>query len=343
MNDNLIWILLCLAAGAVVVYLSAGRMRTEPQRHRPNFRTRLDLDLMDTLIQAQRYEEAADECRKVLKAYPRDHEAHCFLASTLIAMGDEDAACGELMPMAACARPRDPWVFAQLGFLFAADGRHETARWALDRGLEIFPHDVELLVARSRLSLEENEAIRALGYAQQALLEEPEDQNALWAKIMALEVLESYDEADEALEKLESLSADSQEVALEKTHLELLRGHTDGALDICERELIRSPRSGTLYLARAAVMTRAERYEDALTQISRAEELGEAPETLSWAKLEPLCGLGRAEEAYSLLDGLIRRESPLLQQMKSDAAKRDYPLLTGQPDFANFLEKGMKK
>ncbi len=339
MKDSTIWMLLCLGLGTVILFLAAGRIHTDPQRRRPNFRTRLDLDLMDTLLSARRYEEGARVCREILDRYPGDHEAHCYLATCLMYMGEEDEARAELMPLAACARPKDPWVFSQLGYLFSSDGQYGLARWALDRGLELFPHDVELLTSRSRYSLEDGEAVRALGYAQQALLEDPEDQNALWAKVTALEALESYDEAEQELEKVNPLSSDDYEPALEKAHIALLRGDTEAALDICERELLRFPRSGALYLARSAVMTRAGRYDEALAQIERAGELGESEEALQWASLEPLCGAGRREEAYEILDGLIRAESPLLEHMKSEWMRKDYPLLTGQADFLDFLER----
>ena len=180
---------ICLAAGTVLLFLAAGRIRPAAQRHRPNFRTHLDLDKMDILIETRRYEEAEQACRKVLEKYPDDHEAHCFLSNMLTYLGKEDEACAELMPLAACARPRDPWVFVHLGYLFAVDGKYSMAKWALDRGLERFPHDVDLLSSRSRLSLQTSEKIAALGYAQQALLEDPQDLNALWAKVLALEIM----------------------------------------------------------------------------------------------------------------------------------------------------------
>jgi len=336
---TIFWTLLCLAAGAAMVYFAAGRMRADARRTRPRFRTRLDLDEMDDLMQARRYEEAEKRCREVLERDEGDHEAHCYLASCLMGEGREDAARAELMGLAACARPRDPWVFSQLGYLFAEDGQVALARWALDRGLELFPHDIDLLVSRSRMALDDGETMRALGYAQEAILEDPRDVGALWAKTVALEALESYDEAEACLETLKEVSPDTTDVALEYAHIALQQGRPDEALEICDRELMKSPKNGLIYLARATVMARSGNCEKALAQIERARELGEPEDSLAWTSLEPLCGLGRKDEAYAILDGLIRRESPLLDTLQTEAFRKDYPLLTAQEDFRDFLEK----
>jgi len=163
LNTDIIITLVCIAASAAAAFFAVGGFKSKDERLRPVFRTRIDLQQMETFMETRKFEEGEAACRKVLETDPSDHEAQCYLAGYLAAQRRPDEAMAVLMKLASEPRPRDPWVFAQLGFLFAECGQNRLSAWALDRGLELFPRYTELLVSRSRLYLEEGDSIRALG------------------------------------------------------------------------------------------------------------------------------------------------------------------------------------
>jgi len=149
----------------------------------------------------------------------------------------------------------------------------------------------------------------------------------------------SYDEAVETVETLRRLDADATDLSLQLAHIRMKEKNWDAAMEICDRELMVAPRNASIYRARAMVFTRTAQYDKALAQIERARELGAEEESLEMESLEALCGAGKKEEAYRILDRVIRRNSPVTEHFLSESAKEEYPILTSMPDFASFLEE----
>jgi len=333
------WLIVLMSLAMMTAPLWMNRLRIDSFWAGRIPRSHLDLDRADALLDAKQHETVEGLCREVLRRHPRDHEALVYLCAALGAQNRTDEACRVLLPLCH-GRATDPWVFYQMGYLCYNQGMSDSAAWYLDRGLEYFPENTELLSARARLYYETENYLRALGTAEQALLREPEDTPSLWVKALSLSGLGSHEEARGVLKTIREIAPEDPDVASQVVLEYLLEDKPDEALENCDRELMMTPKNPDLYRMRARVFLHTRQFEKALEQLHRAEVYGAAPETIRRECIEPMAGLGRLEEAYANLNEIIHRESQAVSYLH-DHAKGEYPILSTDKNFNAFLDGNM--
>jgi tetratricopeptide (TPR) repeat protein len=139
-----------LATGTLLAPEPARAQSTRPAAAvTPTDRNEIRLQLAETLLFAQRYQEAAAEYRKVLRDDPQNLQARLGLTRAYFWSGRTEQAIETLQP--AVRATSDAQVLALWNDLLAASGSPALALERIEQSLQTRPNDPALLQAKARI------------------------------------------------------------------------------------------------------------------------------------------------------------------------------------------------
>jgi tetratricopeptide (TPR) repeat protein len=119
-----------------------------------------------------RFDDAADELRAIVKMVPDSEGVHTLLADMLFAGGKADEAAGEYRMLVA-RRPDDSKLESKLGATLLAAGRLSEATEHFQKALQLDPRSAVVNRSLAEMYVRQNDPVRAEPYAREALRLEP--------------------------------------------------------------------------------------------------------------------------------------------------------------------------
>ena len=151
--------------------------------------------------------QAVEQYRHAIELDPNMDKAHYQLIHALAALFDTDEMIA-LYERRVAAAPGDPRQYRFLARAYAAAGRHERAREAIDAGLELAPDDRTLIETRGEVKAATGDASGALADWRHALELDSSEIGPLYSSAF---LLEREGRLVEAVETWRSIVAWNQE------------------------------------------------------------------------------------------------------------------------------------
>ena len=242
--------------------------------------------IIEVYLRQGRRAEAADLNAQILKQDPKDNDAKGLAASFLLDKGEVARALTELNAVVTRS-PENPVAHFQLGRAHAARGEFEQARQQFNKAIELRPDYMVARIALAQLQLARGEFDAAYKTADQILLMDKYNQNALLTQSAALMGQQRY--------------GDSRQVLAET--------------------LRNNPKSADAYFQIGLVSLAEKKFKEAEEAFRRSQELNPANPRGLMGVVETKMAQAQPDQALQLLQRGIREEP---QQPGSAARHRQH-------------------
>jgi tetratricopeptide (TPR) repeat protein len=256
------------------------------------------LNLGDTLLKAERLDEAIGIFTHVTRVKPDDMDAFNDLGGALL-LTDRPAEALAALERAAVLAPRRAEVHNNLGNAMRALGRTAEASVSFRRALELDPDYAEAHNNLGAELAEDGRVEEAIEHFQQALRRAPKNASALSNLGSALRALGRLEEAASRHREALRLAPDYAEALAGLGHTLVLQGAAEEGLAHLRRAVERRPGHVGIRGQFGRALAATGRAEEAQAQFRRAAELAPHSADARNSLGAALAVLGRAAEAIA--------------------------------------------
>lgn len=327
---SLALVLLGIYIGRHTALFHALRQRLHPSR--------LDMDQLSALYDAQLFDRALELCDQALKRDPKDGEARFHRALALIQLDRFDEALGCLTSLV-LQNPHDYRAMHQLSYtLFRSNLNYGALAW-----MEYIASHVS---DDSAIQLSLADILSTLGQQSQAIqvydkLKTPTDQEAeialAWGKATCYARAGQEKEAIAQYQECLLAHCDDPECRLQMSQAQQRDGQLEEALQSVLGQILLTPDYGPLYIQAAKVLLSQQKPEQALSYLEQASQHDSAGST-DYDRACCLASLNRFDEAMDALKKVLHQETQSFRDFLSLHADQDFPLLKEDARFNQLIQ-----
>lgn len=257
------------------------------------------------LIDDRKTEKGLQHLRRAVEIRPGYAEAINNLAIELSRLGRHAEAAASF-DQALALDPRSPRLLHNKALCLSHLGRAEDALRGLDAALALAPEDPDILRDRAGVLLDLDRADEAQASADHALAARPNDPFALRSRASALLIRNQPEAARVALEQSLRAAPDDPDTLTVLAAACVRLHELDRALEAASRALALRPNNADAHLNRAAALRLHHRGAEALASLDRALQLRPNDPDILLARASTLATLQRDEEVVPVLDRVLQ-------------------------------------